>query len=216
MYGAAPVKWIYFVADRSLTESTQRQSPPPPLGTVDVGGTAAVVTLGLTEGRPVPIRCLSQGGHPAPRLTVYLDRVDITDRFEASHATDVTGPRGLRTVHYRSSCCVPASRYLNVYAGRGAGAVPRRVGLSISPLPVKLLDGRVRDDVGRRRTLAALRRVRRRRRRRVRQRHARRQMYARTVRRLVANSHRPTTPTTPLISTVEASRRVASGGVDWL
>ena len=105
MYGAAPVKWIYFVADRSLTESAQRQSPTPPLGgTTDVGGsgTAAIVTLGLTEGRPVPIRCLSQGGHPAPRLTVYLDRVDITDRFEASHVTDVTGPRGLRTVHYRS------------------------------------------------------------------------------------------------------------------
>ena len=63
-----------------------------------------VVSLGLTEGRPVPLRCLSHGGHPAPRLTVYLGQLDITDQFEASHDTDVTGPRGLRTVHYRSSC----------------------------------------------------------------------------------------------------------------
>jgi len=94
------VKWIYFVADRSLTES--QQSPAPPIDGTDVG--TAMVTLGLTEGRPVPIRCLSQGGHPAPRLSVYLDRVDITEQFEASHVTDVTGPRGLRTVHYRSSC----------------------------------------------------------------------------------------------------------------
>ena len=94
------MKWIYFVADRSLTES--QQSPAPPIDGTDVG--TAMVTLGLTEGRPVPIRCLSQGGHPAPRLSVYLDRVDITEQFEASHVTDVTGPRGLRTVHYRSSC----------------------------------------------------------------------------------------------------------------
>jgi len=102
---AAPVKWIYIVADRSLTESLQTR---PALDSSDSGGGdgggTAVVSLGLTEGRPVPIRCLSHGGHPAPRLSVYLDQTDITNKFEASHDTDVTGPRGLRTVHYRSSC----------------------------------------------------------------------------------------------------------------
>jgi len=96
---AAPVKWIYIVADRSLTESSQSRPAPD----ADDGDTA-VVSLGLTEGRPVPIRCRSHGGHPAPQLSVFLDRLDITDQFKASHETDVTGPRGLRTVHYMSSC----------------------------------------------------------------------------------------------------------------
>jgi len=94
----APVKWIYIEADRSPTEAVQSRQAAADTGT------SAVVSLGLTEARPVPIRCLSRGGHPTPRLSIYLDRRDITDQFEASHDTDVTGPRGLRTVHFRSSC----------------------------------------------------------------------------------------------------------------
>jgi len=179
MYGAAPVKWIYFVADRSLTESAQRQSPTPPLGgTTDVGGsgTAAIVTLGLTEGRPVPIRCLSQGGHPAPRLTVYLDRVDITDRFEASHVTDVTGPRGLRTVHYRSVHRSALGHKRQTDRRTDGRTVHYRSSCWTDEFMTS--SGDVHDVVGGRRTVVALRRVRRRRRRRVRQRHARREMYA--------------------------------------
>jgi len=95
---SAPVKWIYIVADRSLTESLQSTAGSLDAAVDSGGGSTAVVSLGLTEGRPVPIRCLSHGGHPAPRLSVFLDRLDITDKFEASHDTDVTGFRGVRTM----------------------------------------------------------------------------------------------------------------------
>ena len=129
------MKWIYFVADRSLTES--QRSPAPPSDSTDTG--RAVVTLGLTEGRPVPIRCLSQGGHPAPRLSVYLDRMDITDQFKASHVTDVTGPRGLRTVHYRSSCWTNAFVTSSAHDGRWLRCVASVADVDVASANVTLI-----------------------------------------------------------------------------
>jgi len=126
------------VADRSLTESL----PTRPATDSDDDGasdTAAVVSLRLTEGRPVPIRCLSHGGHPAPRLTVYLDRLDITDQFEASHDTDVTGPRGLRAVHYRSSCWTKEFVTSSADDGRPLRCVASVAGVNVASANVTLI-----------------------------------------------------------------------------
>ena len=131
---AAPVKWIYIVADRSLTESLRSRSA---LDSDD--GDTAVVSLSLTEGRPVPIRCLSHGGHPAPRLSVFLDRLDITDQFEASHDTDVTGPRGLRTVHYKSSCWTKQFVTSSPDDGRSLRCVASVAGVDVASANVTLI-----------------------------------------------------------------------------
>ena len=128
------MKWIYIVADRSLTTSLLSQ---PPLDADD--GDTAVVSLGLTEGRPVPIRCLSHGGHPAPRLSVYLDRLDITDQFEAVHKTDVTGPRGLRAVHYRSSCWTKEFVASSADDGRSLRCVASVAGVDVASANVTVI-----------------------------------------------------------------------------
>lgn len=131
------MKWIYIVADRSLTESLQTRPATDAAG--DDDDTAAVVSLGLTEGRPVPISCLSHGGHPVPRLSVYLDRLDITDQFEASHETDVTGPRGLRTVHYRSSCWTKEFVTSSSDDGRSLRCVASVAGVDVASANVTLI-----------------------------------------------------------------------------
>lgn len=83
----APIKWLYIVLQRSFVDLETPQ-----------------LYLTLTEGRPVPLKCLSHGGYPPPEMTMFLGDRDITDRFRPSHTTDVTGPRGLRTIHSRTSC----------------------------------------------------------------------------------------------------------------
>jgi len=130
----APVKWIYIVADRSLTESLQST---PAHDAADGG--KSVVSLGLTEGRPVPIRCRSHGGHPAPHLSVFLDRLDITDKFEASHDTDVRGPPGLRTAHYRSSCWTEEFVTSSVDDGRSLRCVASVAGVDVASANVTLV-----------------------------------------------------------------------------
>ena len=135
------MKWIYVVADRSLTESLQ--STPGSVDATDddddVAGGPAVMSLGLTEGRPVPVRCQSHGGHPAPRLSVYLDRLDITQQFVASHDTGVTGPRGLRTVHYRSSCWTKEFVTSSVDDGRLLRCVASVAGVDVASANVTLI-----------------------------------------------------------------------------
>jgi len=58
----------------------------------------------LTEGQSVPLKCLSHGGYPQPSISILLADEDITSQFQTAHTTDLTGMRGLRTLHYRSSC----------------------------------------------------------------------------------------------------------------
>lgn len=90
---SAPIKWVHVLLDRGASEPGSIPSQPHPL-----------VSLSLNESQSVPVRCVSDGGHPAPELKLTVGDRDITSQFETIHATEVRGPRGLRAVHFRSSC----------------------------------------------------------------------------------------------------------------
>jgi len=93
---SVPIKYMYIVIDSN------------PLEQPSSNDVHRLVSLNLTEGQSVPVRCVTSGGHPAPELSVTIDDRDITSQFETTHVTDVIGQRGLRTVHFRSSCWTPS------------------------------------------------------------------------------------------------------------
>lgn len=92
---AAPIKWIYIVPGKLQSDREFEFTEPHP-----------IASLSLKEGDSMPLRCVSDGGYPEPYFTIAIDNRDVTDQFETTHLSDSTGPRGLRTIHFRSTCSI--------------------------------------------------------------------------------------------------------------
>ena len=56
----------------------------------------------FVAGVPRPVRCVGVGGYPPPRLYIYLDDEDVTDRFTWLHSAAMRGLPGLRLMTFRS------------------------------------------------------------------------------------------------------------------
>ena len=58
--------------------------------------------LEFVEGDKCSLHCGSYGGRPPTKMTIFLDREEITSRFAVDYTSELTGVAGLRLIDHRT------------------------------------------------------------------------------------------------------------------
>ena len=106
----APISQLYIATDNSSTSSSDVVQTSPTVVDRRRGGhrqRQAAVTF--VAGSPLPhVRCVVAGGFPPPSVSMFLDQLDITHRFNVVRRSSLHGVPGLQVftslVYSCSSC----------------------------------------------------------------------------------------------------------------